>query len=213
MTIQLGENPWILIGLTIFELLFVIVPALVSSKLEKISFKDAINQMGFQKNEDILIKIISGLSFGILFFFFGNYIIIFFRDFIVRNLFGSEFIELGQEGVIDTTPILPNLGQLIILVILQIIIIGPCEEAFFRGYLIQKIKTKLKISYSIIISSIFFTIYHLPPLLVPITTIITFFGYYFIFGILLSLIYVYYNYSIIPCSIAHSCFNILILLI
>jgi len=213
MAIQLGENPWILIGLTFFEILFVIVPALISSRLEKKSFIDAIKDMGFQKNEDLFLKIISGLSFGILFLFFGNYIILFFRDFIIGSLFGAEFVEQAQEGAISTAIIQPNLIQLIILAILQIIVIGPCEEAFFRGFLIKKFNVKLKLIYSIIISSVCFTIYHVPPFLVPITTIITFSGYYFTLGFLLSLIFVYFNYSIIPCSIAHSCFNIFVLII
>jgi membrane protease YdiL (CAAX protease family) len=213
MSIELGENPWILIGLTIFEILFVIVPAALSSKFEKISFRDAIRDMGLKKNEDLFIKIISGLSFGILFFFFGNYIVIFFRDIIVSNLLGSEFVELGQEGVISTSPIQPTFIQVIILLILQLIIVGPCEEAFFRGFLIPKLKIKLKLIYSIIISSIIFTIYHIPPIIVPLATSITYFGYFFTFGVVLSLIYVYFNNSIIPCSIAHSFFNILILLV
>ncbi|UCD00871.1 MAG: CPBP family intramembrane metalloprotease [Promethearchaeota archaeon] len=207
---QLGENPWLLIGLTFLELLFVIVPALISSRLEKKSFIDIMKDMGFQKNEDLFLKILSGLSLGILFFFFGNYIIIFFRDFIIGNLFGAEFVEQAQEGAISTAPIQPTIIQLIIFVILQIIVVGPCEEAFFRGFLIKKFNTKIKLIYSIIISSICFTIYHVPPFLVPITTIITFSGYYFTFGFLLSLIFVYFNYSIIPCAVAHSCFNLLL---
>ena len=213
MTIQLGENPWILIGLIFFELLFIVLPALISSRLEKKSFTDVIREMGFQKNEDLFLKLISGLGFGILFFFLGSYIIIFFRDIISANLFGAEFVKQAQEGVISTTPIQPNLLQLTVLIILQIIIIGPCEEGFFRGFLIKKCQAKLKLFYSIIISSICFTIYHVPPFLVPVTTMITFFGYYFTFGLVLSLIFVYFDYSIIPCSIAHSCFNILLLVI
>ncbi|MFX1305797.1 MAG: CPBP family intramembrane glutamic endopeptidase [Promethearchaeota archaeon] len=213
MVVQLGENPWILIGLTLLEILFIITPALIVSKLEKKSFTMTLKDMGFEKNEDLFIKIISGLSFGILFFFLSNYIIIFFRDVVINNIFGYEFVEQGQEGVISTTPIRPNFIQLITLVILQLIIVGPCEEAFFRGFLIKKIKTKLKIAYSIIISSILFTLYHVPPFLVPLTTIITFFGYYFVFGLVLSLIFTYFGESLIPCSIAHSFFNILLLLI
>ncbi len=213
MAILLGENPWILIGLTFFEILLVIIPALISSKLENKPFTNVIRDMGFRKNEDIFIKVISGLSFGILFFFFGDYLLIFFRDIVIRNIFGYEFIERGQEGAISTTPINPNFIQVIILIILQIILIGPCEEAFFRGFLIQKLNKKLKLIYSIIISSLCFAFYHTPPFLVPLTTVITFFGYYFTFGCILSLIFVYFNYSIIPCSIAHSCLNIFILII
>lgn len=213
MAIKLGENSWILIGLIFFEILFIIVPALISCKLEKKTFTDVIKDMGFQRNKNLFIKVTSGISFGILFFFFGNYIIIFFRDIIIRNLLGYKFVQYGQEGVISTEPIQPNLFQLIIFIILILIIIGPCEEAFFRGFLIKKFQKKLKLAYSVIISSICFTFYHVPPFIVPIATIVTFFGYYFTFGLILSFIFIYFDYSLIPCSIAHSCFNILILLI
>ncbi|MFX0005250.1 MAG: CPBP family intramembrane glutamic endopeptidase [Promethearchaeota archaeon] len=213
MTVQLGENPWILIGLIFFELLFVILPALFLSNLKKKSFMTEINEMGFQMNDRLVRKIISGLCFGIIFFFLSGYLILFFRDFIIRNLLGSEFVESAQEGIIDTTPVQPDVIQMSILIILQIIITGPCEEAFFRGFLIKKFNLKLKSIYSILISSIIFALYHVPPFLVPFSTIITFFGYYFTFGLLLSSIYIYFNYSIIPNSIAHSLFNILVMVI
>lgn len=213
MPIQLGENPWILIWLMFLELLFIIVPSFISSRIEKKPITVVILDMGFRKNENIVIKLIAGISFGILFFFIGNYIIIFFRDFIVKRLFGVQFIQQGQRGAITVTPIQPNLIQIIILIILQIIIVGPSEEAFFRGFLIKKLNEKLKLQYSIIISSVCFTLYHVPPFLVPLTTIITFFGYYFTFGVLLSLIFIYFENSIISSSIAHSSFNIFILLL
>jgi membrane protease YdiL (CAAX protease family) len=213
MTVQLGENSWILIGLIFFELLFVILPALFLSNLKKKSFMNEISDMGFQINDRLFRKIISGLCFGIIFFFLSGYIILFFRDFIIRNLLGSEFVESAQEGAINTTPIQPNVIQMTILIILQIIITGPCEEAFFRGFLIKKFNLKLKSIYSILISSTIFSLYHVPPFLVPFSTVITFFGYYFTFGLLLSSIYIYFNYSIIPNSIAHSLFNILVMII
>jgi membrane protease YdiL (CAAX protease family) len=210
---QLGENVWLLIGLTFLELIFVILPALIYSKIEAKPFKNIIKEMGFQKNQDIFLKIIAGLSFGIIFFFFSNYIIVFFRDVIIRNLFGAEFIKHAQEGSISTVPIHLNYIQLIILILQQIIIIGPCEEAFFRVFLIQKFKTKLKLVYSILLSSIIFTIYHTPPFFVPLATIVTFSGYYFTFGLLLSFILMYFNFSIIPGSITHSFFNILLIVL
>ncbi|MFX0002089.1 MAG: CPBP family intramembrane glutamic endopeptidase [Candidatus Hodarchaeota archaeon] len=213
MSLQLGENTWILIGIMLFEILFVVLPALISSRLMKKSFMDEINEMGFQKNKNMFIKILLGLSFGILFFFFSNFILILFRDLIIRNLFGNEFVQQAQEGTISTTPLQPSAIQLCIIIIMQIIITGPCEESFFRGFLIKKFNFKLKLVYSILISSAIFTVYHVPPFLVPMPTIITFFGYYFTFGLFLSFIYVYFNYSIIPGSVAHSFFNILLLVI
>ena len=213
MVVQLGKNTWVLIGLIFLEALFVLVPAFISSKIEKKTFKKLLSEMGFQKNEDIFIKIIVGLNIGVIFFFFGDLLILFFRNIIIENIFGSKFIQEGQEGAITTVAIQPNLIQIFILILLQITIIGPCEEAFFRGFLIKKIKSNIKMPYIIIISSILFAFYHVPPFLVPMTTVITFFGYYFTFGLLLALIFIHFNYSLIPCSISHSFFNILLLLI
>ncbi len=210
---QLGENPWFLITLIFLETLLVFIPALISSKIEKKKFKKLLSEMGFQKNEELIIKIIAGISIGILLFFLGSFLIIFFRNVIVENLFGSGFIEQGQEGAINTTPVQPDVIQLSILIILQIIIIGPCEEAFFRVFIIKKLQVKTKVVYGVIISSVLFAFYHVPPIIVPVTTILTFFGYYFILGVLLALTFLYFNYSLIPCSVAHSCFNILVLLL
>ncbi|MCK4286193.1 MAG: hypothetical protein KAX18_08315, partial [Candidatus Lokiarchaeota archaeon] len=71
---QLGENPWVLIGLIFLEILLIFVPAVISSKIEKKTFKQLLSEMGFQKNEEIFIKIIAGLSIGILFFFLGDFL-------------------------------------------------------------------------------------------------------------------------------------------
>jgi len=210
---QLGENPWFLIVLMFLETLLVFIPALISSKVEQKTFKKLLSEMGFQKNEEIFMKIIAGISIGILLFFLGNFLIIFFRNVIVENLFGTGFVEQGQGGAISTTPIQPDIFQLSIIIILQLIIIGPCEEAFFRGFIIKRFQVKIKLGYSVIISSIFFAFYHVPPFLVPVATVVTFFGYYFVLGALLALSFLYFNNSLIPCSIAHSCFNILILLL
>ena len=56
MVIELGANPWILIGLMFLELLFILIPALIASKVENTSIKDEIIFMGFQKNEDSIPK-------------------------------------------------------------------------------------------------------------------------------------------------------------
>jgi membrane protease YdiL (CAAX protease family) len=213
MIMLLGENPWVLIGLTFLEILFIIIPALITSKLEKKPFNIVIKEMGFHKTENIFLKMILGISLGIVFYFISIYISTFFRDLIIKNLFSSDFVKQAQEGVINIVVVQPSLIQLIILILLQIFLIGPCEEAFFRGFLIKKMEIKLKLIYSVIISSVLFTFYHVPPFLVPISTIITFFGYFFTFGVLLSLIYVFFDYSLLICSVTHSFFNVLLLLI
>lgn len=216
MATNLGSDPWILIALIFLEVLFIIIPALIAMKIEKNTFKDQLNEMGFHKNEDPLpknlIKISAGIGIGIVFFLIGGYIIYFFYS-IVQVSFGPDFVSSGTEGAISTAPVEPNIIQIIILVTLQVALVGVCEEAFFRGFLLKKIDKEWKIGYALLISSVIFAFYHVPPFIVPITTIITYFGYYFTFGVLLSLVYIYSDYSLIPGIIAHALYNILLMML
>ena len=82
MVFELGQNPWILISLTFLEVLFIIIPALIASKVEKKPIKVEIIEMGFHKIKTplkpFLLKFIAGLALGIIFFLIGRYIIFFF---------------------------------------------------------------------------------------------------------------------------------------
>ena len=131
----------------------------------------------------------------------------------MQTLFGTQFVEQGVENAITTEPFNPTITQLIIIITIQIIIVGPCEEGFFRGFIIKKSQKKMKLIYSVILSTFIFTIYHVPPFLVPGSTIITFFGYFFTLGMLLALTFIFFKNSLLPSSIAHSMFNILILIL
>jgi membrane protease YdiL (CAAX protease family) len=216
MAIDLGKDPIILISLSFLEILLILIPALIASKVEKKPFLAELKEMGFHKKPTTLrkmfLKVVLGFLIGIIFFFISNFIMSFYVKYIVQILFGAQFVEEGVNNAISITPTNPTLIQLIVLVAIQVVIVAPCEEGFFRGFLIRKTHKKMKLFYSIIFSSFIFTFYHVPPLLVPISTIVTFFGYYFLFGILLSLIFVLFKSSLLPSSIVHSTLNILILL-
>ncbi|MBY8978928.1 MAG: CPBP family intramembrane metalloprotease [Candidatus Lokiarchaeota archaeon] len=214
MAINLGKDPNILILISFAEILFVLVPSLIAAKIEKKPFIVEVKELGFiEKNpklKNIVLKVCAGILLGFIFFFISELLLTFYMRFIIQNLFGAQLIEDGIGNAISTSPVNPNFIQLSILIAIQIIIIGPCEEAFFRGFVINK--SKVKLIYAIILSSFLFTLYHVPPFLVPLTTIITFFGYYFTFGILLSLVFVAFKGSLLPSSIAHSSLNILLLI-
>ncbi len=216
MAIDLGKDPIILIILSFLEILLLLIPALIASKVEKKPFLVELKEMGFQKRpttiRKMLLKVVLGFLIGILFFLISSFIISFFVKYIVQILFGAQFVEEGINNAISTTPTNPTIIQLIVLVAIQVVIVAPCEEGFFRGFIIRKSQEKMKLLYSIIFSSFIFSIYHVPPLLVPISTIVTFFGYYFSFGIFLSLTFVFFKNSLLPSSIAHFTLNILILL-
>jgi len=215
MAINLGEDPSLLIAITFFEVFLILIPALIASKIEKRPIIEEFKEMGFQRKSNSLknlsLKIFLGLLIGTLFFFFSIFLYIF-TNFIVQTLFGTQFVEQGVENAITTEPFNPTITQLIIIITIQIIIVGPCEEGFFRGFIINKSQKKMKLIYSVILSTFIFTIYHVPPFLVPVSTIITFFGYFFTLGALLALTFIFFKNSLLPSSIAHSMFNILILI-
>ncbi|MFX0059231.1 MAG: CPBP family intramembrane glutamic endopeptidase, partial [Candidatus Heimdallarchaeota archaeon] len=214
MTIELGRSPLILIIFTLFESLFIIIPNLISSKIEKRTFKEEIMALGFKNNNDtftkLSLKYLIGIFFGILFFLTSGYILFFFKDILVQNLFSKDFVDKGSENMIITNPINPNLFELIIIILLQLFIVGPCEEGFFRGFILKKSNRKMHLALATTFSSICFAFYHVPPFIVPLPTIITFFGYYLLIGILLSSIYILFDFSLIPSIATHSVFNILI---
>jgi len=216
MAIDLGKDTILLISLSFLEILLILIPALIASKVEQKSLLDELKEMGFQKKpttlKKMIPKVISGLLIGIIFFFISGYIISFFVNTIVLLLFGAQFVEEGINNAISTTPFNPTIIEVIILIAIQIIIVAPCEEGFFRGFIIKKCSKKMKLLYSLIFSSFIFTIYHVPPFLVPLSTIVTFFGYYFFFGIFLSLTFILFKNSLLPGTIAHFTLNILILL-
>jgi membrane protease YdiL (CAAX protease family) len=216
MAIDLGKDPIVLISISFLEVLLIIVPTIIASKIEKKSILDELKEIGFQWKpttiKKVLLKVISGLLIGIAFFFLSGYLISFLLNFIVLFLFGPQFVEEGVNNAISTTPVNPSILQLVILIAIQIIIVAPCEEGFFRGFLIKKTHKKIKLLYSVLFSSVMFTLYHVPPFLVPLSTIITFFSYYFSFAVLLALTFVIFKNSLLPSSIAHFTLNILIIL-
>ena len=217
MVLELGQNPWILISITFLELLLIFIPALIASKVEKNTFKEEIIEMGFEKKDDTLIfllfKIFSGFVLGITFFLIGGYIIFFFKDIVIHFLFGNSFVQAGEEGAISTSPINADPLQILIMIILQLVIVAPCEEGFFRGFIIKKSEQKLKTPWAVIMASTFFAFFHTPPCFVSISTIISYFGYYFTFGVLLDLVFKFFDDSLIPCLVAHAFFNILIIIV
>jgi membrane protease YdiL (CAAX protease family) len=216
MAIDLGKDTILLICLSFLEILLILIPALIASKVEQKSLLDELKEMGFQRKpttlKKMIPKVISGLLIGIIFFFISGYIISFFVNTIVLLLFGAQFVEEGINNAISTTPFNPTIIEVIILMAIQIIIVAPCEEGFFRGFILKKCSKKMKLLYSLIFSSFIFTIYHVPPFLVPLSTIVTFFGYYFSFGIFLALTFILFKNSLLPGTIAHFTLNILILL-
>ncbi len=216
MAINLGANPFILILFIILEILLIIIPNLIASHVEKKSFREELVDMGFSLlNYNIkrgLLLISQGILIGFFFYLMGGWIFFFFVDVVIKNVMGVVFVENAINNAISVEPMNPQLIELAIIIVLQVLIVGPCEEGFFRGFVLKKIKNKSNYILALIISSLCFTIYHVPPILVPLSTVITFFGYYFTFGLLFGGLYRINKESLLPSMVAHSLFNILVLI-
>lgn len=215
MSINLGATPLILILFITLEILLIIIPNFIASYIEKKSFKEELVDMGFSLSnfniKRVLLLVFQGVLIGVIFYFIGGWILIFFVDIVIKNVLGTVFVENAIQNAINIEPINPQIFELVIIIVLQILIVGPCEEGFFRGFILKKINNKSNYFLALTISSLCFAIYHIPPILVPLSTIITFFGYYFTFGLLFGGLYRINKESLLPCSIAHSFFNILVL--
>ena len=122
MAIDLGVYPWILIGIMFLELLLILIPALIASKIENTSIQKELKFMGFQKNDDSqlnnIMKVLAGISIGFILFLISGYILFFFKTLVVENILGYMFVKNAEEGTINTTPLAPNLFQLIIIMAL-----------------------------------------------------------------------------------------------
>jgi hypothetical protein len=129
MAINLGKDPSLLIIITFFEIFLILIPALIASKIGKRPIIEEFKEMGFQLKTNSLknfsLKIFLGLLIGTLLFFFSNFVFYFFKNFIVQTLFGTQFVEQGVENTITTEPFNPTFTQLIIIITIQIIIVGP----------------------------------------------------------------------------------------
>ena len=169
----------------------------------------SVSEMKLKKT---LLEVVAGIGLGLLLYFTSGFILTFTVQF-VELIFGTEFVNQGINNAINTTPIEPDLIQLIIIIILQVIIVAPCEEGFFRGFILKKCNSRIKLIYALLISSAIFALFHVPPFIVPITTLVTFYGYYFILGCSLALIFMVFRSSLIPGIATHALFNVLVILL
>lgn len=217
MSIQLAQNFWILIIFYCLELLLILVPIFISAKLEKKSIRLEFREIGFfigiKRLYNISLKIILGFDIAIFLYLLGGLLLYVYRDILIVSLFGIQFVKQGIVNSINTAPLYPSPIEITVYIILQLFITAPSEEGFFRGFIIQKLNHKLKLIYSMLISSIIFALYHTPPFLVPIQTVISYFGYFFLIGLIFAIIFIMSNRSLSMCIITHSFFNILVLIL
>jgi len=151
-------------------------------------------------------RILLGLMIGFCFYYLASFMIST-TQFLVVSAFGEDFYRIADEGSIDITPNLISVPELLIILSVNFILVGPCEELFFRGVLFRDFKSAYGNKIAIVSSSLIFGIYHIPPFIVPFQTIITFLPYYSLMGFFLALIVNFQDGDLTSAITAHAFFN------
>ena len=201
------------------ELIFIAIPMIVfklQKKDLKYEFRHRIipNEMLHRNFWFRLVDIIMGIFIGIVFYYFGGLLAFTIKK-IVIDTQGEEYYNNASEGSVNTTPPPPPPDPLIIwtLIIVGVILIfvtvAFAEEFCFRGVLLKEFNHKNKI-FGVILSSALFMLFHVFPGIVPWATFLTFWLYYFVFGVLLSLVTLFQKGDLIVSIVAHGTFNSII---
>ncbi|MHA1512354.1 MAG: lysostaphin resistance A-like protein, partial [Promethearchaeota archaeon] len=201
------------------ELIFIAIPMIVfklQKKDLKYEFRHRIvpNEMLNRNFWFRLADIIMGIFIGVFFYYFGGLLATTIRKVIIQ-IMGEDFYNTASEGSVNTTPPPPPPDPFIIwaLIIVGVIVIfvtvAFAEEFCFRGVLLKEFNHKNKV-FGVILSSILFMLFHVMPGIVLWSTFMTFWLYYFAFGVLLSLITIFQKGDLIVSIVAHGTFNSII---
>ncbi len=217
MAVDLAQNPGMYIAVIFLELIFLAIVIVIiwgKVRVEAIpSFHEGFREygmrfpesdrMGSDEIKKVGVEVVIGSIMGVGMLFVAE-IMAFAGYEITKALFGEEFYEQASAGSVNTSP--PSLEhiQVVLVVILMFLVVASCEELFFRGMLISEIRGPLWIK--VILSTVIFSIYHVPPFIVPWQTTTTFLLYYFSLGIVLALLFRWRGNLIAP-IVAHGLFN------
>ncbi len=199
------------------EIIFILIPMIVfriQKKDLKYEFRHRIvpNEMLERKLILRLVDVGAGVLVGILFYFFGGYLALTIKAVVVENQ-GEEYHQTASEGSVNTTPPPPDSPNTILIwiliiigVVVMFVFVSLSEEFCFRGVL-QKEFGHISPILGILLSSFFFMLYHVFPGIVPWATFLTFWLYYFSFGLLLATITYFRKGDLVISIIAHGSFN------
>ncbi|WP_457557637.1 CPBP family intramembrane glutamic endopeptidase [Candidatus Harpocratesius sp.] len=216
MGLDLAQNVFSFFIFCIIELLFILIPMLVfkfQKKDLKYEFRHRIipNERLHRSWKLRVADILSGVTLGVLFYYIGSFMAKTIRKIIIQ-LKGEDFYHTATSGAVNTTPPPPPPNPLLIWaiivvgVVLMYITVALSEEFCYRGVILKEIGHKSKF-WALILSSAIFMIYHVFPGIVPWATFLTFWSYYFIFGLLLGGVTLFQKGDLIISIIAHGTFN------
>ena len=213
MTLDLATSTFIFFLIHFLELLYFIGPVFFF-KLKKWDVKYEIIKRIYPiqtTNKQKLIEITKGTLYGVGFVIIGALIASSIRNLIIW-LISESFYRTASESTVNTSPPSISIFELVVIIILNYVLIAFCEEFFYRGVIYEHLKQKNQKT-AILVSSLLFAFYHVPPGIVPLITTLVFLPYYFIFGVLLCIIVQSDKGKLLTAIIAHGTMNSILYLI
>lgn len=217
-------NPFFMVLTTLAELILIIIPIwYVKKYLQNPSLENRLALLGFTIKGYDRKKIFREMLIGIAFAFVGILVVVGASigiELFLRYVFGVRIIREGpsSEGEVIITGM--DILVLILMILMMIFIVGPCEEILFRGFMQRGLVRTLGDTWGILITAIIFAAIHLVGLILyildPIVFIILFiylFAPYIAISIMLGLLFRWREENLVAVIVTHGVYNSLTILI
>ncbi len=218
------SNPFFLVFTMLVTYVLLIFPLWYAGKyLQNPKLKNRLTILGFTSKDyelkGIFKEILIGLAFagtGILLVAGASISI----ELILRYIFGVSIMQEGHSS--DTEVIITGMDilVLILMIIMMILVVGPAEEACFRGFMMKGLNRTLGKKGGLFLTAFIFASLHLVGLIIyifnPIVMLILFvllFVPYFAISIMLGLLFNWRDENLIACIICHGVYNSITIII
>lgn len=219
---NLVSNTYFISIISIFELIFIFVPAIFVRKyLKTPTIKNSLILLGFTSRgydrRRILKEILIGLGFAVI-----GVLLVATVSILIEVILEIFFqVEIIQETS-DLTGILPmDIPSLIVFSIVMILVIGTSEEILFRGFMQKGLVRSLGSKWGILITAFIFSMIHLigivligleSPLLLLIYFLLSFLPYFAI-SLMLGVLYHRRGENLIANVTCHGVYNTLTIIL
>ena len=222
--ISIISNPFFIVLSTLAELILIIIPIwYVKKYLRNPSLENLLDLLGFTIKGYDRSKLFKEILIGIAFAFIGILLVagasIGIEAFL-RYVLGVRIIREGPSNDVEYIITGMDILVLILMILMMLFIVGPCEEILFRGFMQRGLVRTLGDTWGILITAIIFAAIHLVTLILyildPIVFLILFiylFAPYIAISLMLGLMFRWRNENLVAVIVTHGVYNSLTLLI
>ena len=217
-------SPFFMVISTLAELLLMLIPIWYIKKyLQNPSLENRLTLLGFTTKGYDKNQLIKEVLIGIAFAFVGILVVVAASlgiELLLRYAFGVQIIHEGAGSNVEYIITGMDILILILMILVMIFIVGPCEEMLFRGFMMKGLTRTLGDTWGLILTAFIFAIIHLVGLLIyilnPIVFLILFIymlAPYFAISLMLGLMYRWRGENLIAVTVTHGVYNSITILI